>query len=197
MDRIEQATAQKRWRHRLVWLGTLALTGWLASTILPSASSKQRPSRVAKEDVRQPAQRDLTEPMAAMALASVQAPLAPSHRRVEEVAVDQPVAQLGAVRTGALPLPDTDSAEAPATAFSSPEEELQSLSERLRGERWTLGNRQQAVERMGRVLDEAARLEPDLRRRLEKRRTLLKEKLRAQTQRVAQLDQRIGELKRN
>jgi hypothetical protein len=117
---------------------------------------------------------------------------------------DEPALEPQAEET---PEPELDSkpvaAEPRATAapllpdparFESPEQERQVLVERLPGERLTLENQGKAVERMERVLGSATSVDVVELERLRERKERLKAKYELQAQRVAGLEQRIGEV---
>lgn len=80
--------------------------------------------------------------------------------------------------------------------FDSPEQERQFLVERLPGERLTLENQGKAVERMERVLGSATSVDVAELERLRERKDRLKAKHELQAQRVAGLEQRLGEVSR-
>jgi hypothetical protein len=84
-----------------------------------------------------------------------------------------------------------------ARRFSNEEEELAFWTERIRGERLTLENREQSLKQAERVLESRASLGEAGVRELERRKALIDAKHAAQTRYVAEIEQRISELTRN
>lgn len=170
--------------RRGVWLATVAIAGAAGAAVWLAGARHRGP---AASGEAAPVARD---PAGLLERPRVEHSPSPKAPKRDESAAPAKTAEhrlttVAAARGNAL-----DSAR----QFASAEEELAFLTERARGERFTLESQQAALDRLARVLDGPTRPGENTAKHLEERRARLQEKLETQTLRVADIDRRISEL---